>query len=94
MSQSFLLINSFCVYRDIDTSTSNLDHNELSIGLFLTSLVREGICPNFVIIRDIFDCNQRPLDSHWGFDSDPAPQEISFNGQAHANEGRESEHGL
>jgi serine/threonine protein kinase len=47
--------------------------NELAISTVLSSLVRRGICPNFIVIRGIFTAAFPPPEDCWGSDDDKCP---------------------
>jgi serine/threonine protein kinase len=39
---------------------------ELAVSVMLSSLVRRGVCPNFVATRGVFSCPFEPPSSYWG----------------------------
>lgn len=47
---------------------------ELAVSVLLSSLVRRGICPNFLLIRGIFCCPYAPPQNHWGSASNRFPK--------------------
>ena len=48
------------------TGNINVVGAELAVSVMLSSLVRRGICPNFVATRGMFSCQYEPPDNHWG----------------------------
>lgn len=44
----------------------------------LSSLVRRGICPNFVAMRGVFTCAHSPSDSLWGCEGKTCPKGIKY----------------
>jgi serine/threonine protein kinase len=47
---------------------------ELAVSVMLSSLVRRGICPNFVATRGVFSCPYEPPASHWGDSGNKKPR--------------------
>ena len=39
---------------------------ELAVSVLLSSLVRRGVCPNFVVTRGVFSCAYEPPARTWG----------------------------
>lgn len=52
----------------------NVVGTELAVTVMLGSLVRRGICPNFVASRGVFSCPFEPPASHWGSASNKCPK--------------------
>lgn len=64
--------------------TSKIDNmqivaNELAVSAMLSSLVRRGICPNFISMRGVFTCAHPPPKSIWGCDKQKDPNGTEFN---------------
>jgi hypothetical protein len=47
---------------------------ELAVSVLLSSLVRRGICPNFVATRGMFSCQYEPPDNYWGTADNKRPK--------------------
>ena len=47
---------------------------ELAVSSLLSDLVRRGVCPNFVLIRGVFNCPYAPPKSLWGSEDNKAPK--------------------
>ena len=54
---------------------------ELSVSVFCGSLVRRGICPNFVMIRSMFTSQYEPPSSRWGSEDMKYPQGKEYSGK-------------
>ena len=52
---------------------------ELAVSSLLSSLVRRGVCPNFVSTRRVFTCSYEPPASLWGDETNKCPQGKIFN---------------
>lgn len=46
---------------------------ELAVSVMLSSLVRRGVCPNFVVTRGVFSCPFEPPIDQWGSSSNKRP---------------------
>jgi serine/threonine protein kinase len=44
----------------------------------LSSLVRRGICPNFIAMRGVFTCSHPPPESHWGNETKKCPKGAEY----------------
>ena len=70
--------------RDIDiiesTGNKEIVGNELAMSVLLSSLTRRGICPNFVLTRQIFTCVHEPPASHWGCAENKKPRGSKYLG--------------
>jgi serine/threonine protein kinase len=64
--------------RDVEAiaSNGNMDvvGTELAVAVMLSSLVRRGVCPNFILTRGVFSCPYEPPASYWGSAEDKCPQ--------------------
>lgn len=64
--------------RDVNVieSTGNMSvvGAELAVSVLLSSLVRRGVCPNFVVTRGLFSCAHEPPDRHWGTSENKRPR--------------------
>ena len=47
---------------------------ELAVSVMLSSLVRRGVCPNFVATRGVFSCPFEPPASYWGDSQNKKPK--------------------
>eukprot|EP00980_Cylindrotheca_fusiformis_P029282 scaffold22800_cov204-Cylindrotheca_fusiformis.AAC.5 len=47
---------------------------ELAVSVLLSSLVRRGVCPNFVVTRGLFSCAHEPPARYWGSASNKRPK--------------------
>lgn len=47
---------------------------ELAVSVMLTSLVRRGVCPNFVVTRGAFSCPYKPPAHLWGSETNKCPK--------------------
>mmetsp|Transcript_3999 Transcript_3999/g.10462 ORF Transcript_3999/g.10462 Transcript_3999/m.10462 type:complete len:1482 (-) Transcript_3999:1127-5572(-) len=56
------------------TGNTNVVGAELAVSVLLSSLVRRGICPNFVATRGMFSCRYEPPDNYWGTASNKKPK--------------------
>ena len=56
------------------TGNINVVGAELAVSVLLSSLVRRGICPNFVATRGMFSCPYEPPDNYWGTASNKRPK--------------------
>jgi serine/threonine protein kinase len=65
-------------YRDIkmlkDSGEINVVGAELAVSVMLSSLVRRGICPNFVVTRGAFSCPFKPPAKVWGSENNKCPK--------------------
>ena len=52
--------------------------NELAISAMASSLVRQGVCPNFVAMHRVFTCAYAPPKSHWGDDANKFPKGVRY----------------
>ena len=64
-----------------ETGNLNLDGTELAVSVKLSSVARQNICPNFVIVYEAFTCAHEPLATHWGCKDECAPHGIAYDGQ-------------
>jgi serine/threonine protein kinase len=53
--------------------------NEIAISAMVSSLVRRGVCPNFVAMHRVFTCAYAPSETHWGDESNKFPNGISYD---------------
>ena len=56
------------------TGNINVVGAELAVSVLLSSLVRRGICPNFVATRGMFSCQYEPPDNCWGTADNKRPK--------------------
>ena len=67
----------FLLHRDVDliesTGNINVVAAELAVSVMLSSLVRRGVCPNFISTRGVFSCPFEPSKQHWGSASNKRP---------------------
>ncbi len=65
-------------YRDVkqihSTGNENVVKAELAVSVLLSSLVRRGICPNFVATRGMFSSSFEPPDHYWGTADNKRPK--------------------
>jgi serine/threonine protein kinase len=61
------------------TGNINVVGAELAVSVMLSSLVRRGICPNFVATRGVFSCRHEPPESHWGSANNRKPKGKSYS---------------
>lgn len=47
---------------------------ELAVSVLLSSLVRRGVCPNFVVTRGVFSCPYEPPSRYWGSSENKRPK--------------------
>ncbi|GKY96432.1 hypothetical protein MPSEU_000602700 [Mayamaea pseudoterrestris] len=52
---------------------------ELSVSSLLSDLVRRRVCPNFVLIRGVFNCPHAPPKSHWGSEDKKTPKGVAYD---------------
>jgi serine/threonine protein kinase len=52
---------------------------ELAVSVMLSSLVRRGICPNFVVTRGVFSCPFEPPADQWGSALNKRPTGDSYS---------------
>lgn len=45
----------------------------------VSSLVRRGVCPNFIAMHKVFTCAYAPPESHWGCDIDKYPKGLKHD---------------
>jgi serine/threonine protein kinase len=55
--------------------------NELAISSMVSSLVRRGVCPNFIALHGVFTCSFAPPESAWGHEEDKRPNGESYVGK-------------
>lgn len=64
--------------RDVNSikSTGNMNvvGAELAVSVLLSSLVRRGVCPNFVATRGVFSCAYEPPERSWGSATNKKPK--------------------
>jgi serine/threonine protein kinase len=64
--------------RDVDeiesTGNMNVVGAELAVSVMLSSLVRRGVCPNFVVTRGVFSCPFKPPENIWGSADNKRPK--------------------
>lgn len=64
--------------RDVNkirsTGNINVVSAELAVSVMLSSLVRRGICPNFIATRSVFSCRYEPPENMWGSSYNRKPQ--------------------
>lgn len=69
-------------FRDVEviesTGNMNVVGAELAVSVLLSSLVRRGVCPNFVVTRGLFSCAHEPPARHWGSADDKRPKGASY----------------
>ncbi|CAJ1903870.1 unnamed protein product [Cylindrotheca closterium] len=67
---------------DVNTieSTGNINvvGAELAVSVLLSSLVRRGVCPNFIVTRGIFSCAYEPPARSWGSATNKRPKGSSY----------------
>mmetsp|Transcript_18101 Transcript_18101/g.28074 ORF Transcript_18101/g.28074 Transcript_18101/m.28074 type:complete len:1449 (+) Transcript_18101:325-4671(+) len=67
---------------DVDEieSTGNISvvGAELAVSVMLSSLVRRGVCPNFIATRGVFSCPFQPPQQHWGSADNKRPKGNSY----------------
>lgn len=51
---------------------------ELAVSVLLSSLVRRGVCPNFVVTRGVFSCAYEPPARSWGSATNKRPKGPSY----------------
>jgi hypothetical protein len=51
---------------------------ELAVSVMLSSLVRRGVCPNFIATRGVFSCPFQPPQHHWGSAGNKRPMGSSY----------------
>jgi serine/threonine protein kinase len=52
---------------------------ELAVSVMLSSLVRRGVCPNFVVTRGVFSCPFEPPADQWGNAFNKRPKGDSYS---------------
>jgi serine/threonine protein kinase len=71
------------VYRDVEQirSTGNMSvvGAELAVSVLLSSLVRRGVCPNFVSTRGVFSCPFQPPKTFWGSAENNKPRGNAYD---------------
>lgn len=76
-----LTFHLFC--RDVNaiksTGNMNVVGAELAVSVMLSSLVRRGVCPNFVVTRGIFSCPYKPPADYWGSANNKRPKGDSYS---------------
>jgi serine/threonine protein kinase len=72
----------FVLYRDTH-SIDNMEMvaNELAISSMVSSLVRRGVCPNFIALHGVFTCSFAPPESAWGHEKDKRPNGARYVGR-------------
>jgi hypothetical protein len=73
-------ITNLNLHRDIH----NIDNiqivtNELTISAVVSSLARQGVCPNFVLLHGVFTCAYEPPALHWGCETKKHPKGVKYN---------------
>jgi serine/threonine protein kinase len=65
---------------DLIESTGNISvvGAELAVSVMLSSLVRRGVCPNFIATRGVFSCPFQPPQHHWGSADNKRPKGNSY----------------
>jgi serine/threonine protein kinase len=65
---------------DMIESTGNMSvvGAELAVSVLLSSLVRRGVCPNFVVTRGVFSCVHEPPARYWGTSDNKRPKGPSY----------------
>ena len=61
------------------TGNINVVKAELAVSVMLSSLVRRGICPNFVAIRGMFSSEYEPPDNYWGTADNKRPKGPAYD---------------
>jgi len=56
------------------TGNINVVGAELAVSVMLSSLVRRGICPNFIVTRGMFSCRYEPPENYWGSAENKMPR--------------------
>ena len=56
------------------TGNENVVKAELAVSVLLSSLVRRGVCPNFVATRGMFSSQFEPPDHYWGTSDNKRPK--------------------
>lgn len=56
----------------------NIVGAELAVSVMLSSLVRRGVCPNFVLTRGTFSCVFKPPAKVWGSENNKCPKGESY----------------
>lgn len=66
---------------DLIESTGNMNvvGAELAVSVMLSSLVRRGVCPNFVVTRGVFSCPYEPPANSWGSATNKRPKGIAYS---------------
>lgn len=62
-----------------DAGEMNVVGAELAVSVMLSSLVRRGICPNFVVTRGAFSCTHKPPASIWGSEKNKCPKGETYS---------------
>ena len=53
--------------------------NELAVSAMVSSLVRRGVCPNFVAMHKVFTCAYAPPEVTWGCETNKAPNGVKYD---------------
>ena len=61
------------------TGNINVVGAELAVSVLLSSLVRRGICPNFVGTRGMFSSQYEPPDNYWGTADNKRPKGTAYS---------------
>ena len=73
----------FSLRRDVDMISSNgnisVVGTELAVTVMLSSLVRRGVCPNFVATRGVFSCPFEPPPAYWGSANNKCPKGTRYS---------------
>ena len=93
MSDSF---SKLWLCRDVkqihSTGNINVVKAELAVSVMLSSLVRRGICPNFVAIRGMFSSEYEPPDNYWGTADNKRPKGPAYDASKIRRKPREPKH--
>mmetsp|Transcript_487 Transcript_487/g.769 ORF Transcript_487/g.769 Transcript_487/m.769 type:complete len:1375 (-) Transcript_487:1532-5656(-) len=60
------------------TGNMNVVGAELAVSVLLSSLVRRGVCPNFVVTRGVFSCAYEPPARSWGSATNKRPKGSTY----------------
>lgn len=60
------------------TGNMNVVGAELAVSVLLSSLVRRGVCPNFVVTRGAFSCPFEPPPNYWGDANNKRPRGLQY----------------
>ena len=80
VSLAFLLRNVEAIEASGDI---RIIRQELAVSVMLSSLVRRGICPNFVATRGVFSCPYEPPVGVWGTKENRYPRGKSYVSPKH-----------